>query len=545
MAKFRLHSIAELARQMTFAPREIRCAQVAAAEGLLHDIDPAKAYPLDFVVYRITGYRPRSGGEGLLTGLALQHDLGLLVETVSETLDERAAEQSQPVLSIEDVCARFDVTSKTIQRWRRRGLPARRFIFADGKRRVGFLLGSVERFFSARRGIAASSAQVSDAEAARMVRHARRLIAAGGCTQRLLTRRVARAVGRSPLTVLHILKRHDQAHAEDALLCRVAPPIASEDRQAILRAVEGGRPLREVARDSGLPRSAIWEVLLEARVKRLSRMKVRFIDDPLYHQPDAADVVGAMAAMQGLGEAEATEPSAIPRGLPRELEHLWRTPLLTAARERALFLKFNFHKYQFVMLRRRLDPELAGRRDLERLERQLALAAAAKNAIVQANLRLVVSVARRHLRGGVSLMELVSEGNLALMRAVESFDAHKGNRFSTYATFALMKCFAREAPRLASEAKWAVEEQVLEQVADRRAAMTSVQMEARDQVGQLLSQLSDRERQVLSEHFGLERSAAPATYDQVGRRMGITKQRVRQIEQSALAKLRVAVGLSS
>ena len=146
--KFRIDSLADLARQMEFTPQETRAAQLNAAEELLHTVDPNKAYPLDFVVYRITGYRPKKVNEDLLTGLALQHDLGLLVENVSESLDIQSSAVPEPVLAIDDACERFNVTSKTIQRWRRKGLPARRFIFPDGKRRVGFLLSSVERFFS-------------------------------------------------------------------------------------------------------------------------------------------------------------------------------------------------------------------------------------------------------------------------------------------------------------------------------------------------------------------------------------------------------------
>ena len=65
-------------------------------------------------------------------------------------------------------------------------------------------------------------------------------------------------------------------------------------------------------------------------------------------------------------------------------------------------------------------------------------------------MRLVVSVARKHLRAGISLAELMSEGSLVLMRAVESFDVHRGHRFSTYATFALMKGFARSVPEMLS-----------------------------------------------------------------------------------------------
>src|SRR5204863_2174252 len=129
-----------------FAPHEVRAQQIDAAEELLYLIDPAKAYPLAFVIFRITGYHPKESPQALLTGLALQHDLGLLIESASDTLNQNIRNLAQPVLAIDDVCERFNVTSKTIQRWRRKGLAARRFIFPDGKRRVGFLLSSVERF---------------------------------------------------------------------------------------------------------------------------------------------------------------------------------------------------------------------------------------------------------------------------------------------------------------------------------------------------------------------------------------------------------------
>src|SRR5512141_204400 len=144
MAKFRLEPVGQLARQMEFAPAEVRAAQVSRAEELLNLIDAAKAYPLDFIIYRITEYRPKTGGDELLTGLALQHDLGLLIELISATLNIATSSIAQPVLDIDDVCTKFNVTSKTIQRWRRKGLAARRFIFPDGRRRVGFLLSSVE-----------------------------------------------------------------------------------------------------------------------------------------------------------------------------------------------------------------------------------------------------------------------------------------------------------------------------------------------------------------------------------------------------------------
>src|SRR4051812_14498778 len=120
MALFRIDILDDLARQLTFSPHEAREAQIAAAEDLLHTLDPDKAYPLDFVIFRVTGYHPKHAEQLLFPGAALQHDLGQLIETVSDSLDLHAAANAQPVLSIDDVTEKFNVTSKTIQRWRRK-----------------------------------------------------------------------------------------------------------------------------------------------------------------------------------------------------------------------------------------------------------------------------------------------------------------------------------------------------------------------------------------------------------------------------------------
>src|SRR3954469_24954853 len=196
---------------MAFAPQEVRGQQIAAAEDLLYLIDPAKAYPIEFVIYKITGYRPRGAGRELLTGLALQHDLGLLIEQVSVTLEMHTRSLTEPVLCIEDVCERFNVTSKTIQRWRRKGLAARRFIYNDGKRRVGFLLRSVERFVAAHgeQVEKANLTQVGTDELNEILRRARRLVERC-CPVSEITRRVGRVMNRSPLAVLHTIKKHDQ-----------------------------------------------------------------------------------------------------------------------------------------------------------------------------------------------------------------------------------------------------------------------------------------------------------------------------------------------
>jgi RNA polymerase sigma factor (sigma-70 family) len=412
-------------------------------------------------------------------------------------------------------------------------LPARRFTFADGRKRVGFLLSSVERFLVAHQEQVIGPVNVSRVEGnehAEILRRAR-LLARGGCCEEEIARRIGRRLQRSPLTILHTVRKYDQENPQSAIFPLAVPGLDERTQARVLKGNRRGLPLRSLARRAKRSRSAIYRLLLNERIEKLSRRKMRFIDDPLYHQPDAED----------LGIGPAIEETRIPRDLPPYLQSLYRTPLLTPGRERALFLQFNFHKYQFVMARRRLDPQFARNRDLKVLEEHARRANEVKNKIVQANLRLVVSIARKHLRPNLSLMELISDGNITLMRAIESFDTHKGNRFSTYATLSLMKGFARSVGLMQSQTVPLHRVAMAMELPDRRYAGADARLVERDEVRQLLSGLEDRERRVLLAHYGLRSDGSelsPATFEQVAEQMGLSAHRVRQIERAALVKLR-------
>ena len=571
MPQYRLDIIQSLARQLSFAPMDVRHDQIAAAETLLYDLDPAKSYPSDFVIFRITGYDPKASvNAALLTGLALQHDLGLLVEQVSAGMAVVAHDVVEPVLSIDDVTARFNVTSKTIQRWRRRGLVSRRFVFADGKLRVGFLLSSIERFVARNADVvadgSANMSHVGEGERLAILRHARRLAIDCRCSEDEITRRLARRFRRSALTILHTVRKHDEQRPADAIFVHSVPAINAAKRVRIVRRARRGMSLKSIARRAGHSRSAVYRVIMADRVERLTRRKAKFHDDELYHGDSAQEtiesIVRAADFVSASGDSARIELRP-PRNLPPYLADLYRTPLLTPARERALFLQFNFRKFAFVVARRQLDPERTCKRQLDQLEGLAGRAAEIKNQIVRANLRLVVNVARKHLpasmrNGGSSptLMELVSEGNIILMRAVEGFDLHRNVRFSTYATLALMKGFARLVPTLRAKARGTNHDvAVLSDIADRRVTVDADRRANREEVARLLGVLSGDERRVIALHYGLdERStrggamAAPAdriSYAEMGRELGLSKHHVRQIEQSALDKLRAAAGAAT
>ena len=141
-----------------------------------------------------------------------------------------------------------------------------------------------------------------------------------------------------------------------------------------------------------------------------------------------------------------TKKPRLPSGLPAYVASLYEVPLLTREQEAHLFRKMNYLKYEASKLRDTLDVDRPKRRLMDRIENLYEESVATKNQIISANLRLVVSIAKRYVGPAVDFFELVSDGNLSLIRAVEKFDVSRGNRFSTYATWAIVKNFARSIP---------------------------------------------------------------------------------------------------
>src|SRR5262249_20060827 len=148
-----------------------------------------------------------------------------------------------------------------------------------------------------------------------------------------------------------------------------------------------------------------------------------------------------LAPMPGGGARQAVAKAKAPSGLPPYLASLYDAPLLSREQEIHLFRKMNYQKYRASKLRESLDPTRAKAADLDEIERLQKEALDAKNQIIRANLRLVVSIAKKHVGSSNDFFELVSDGNMSLIRAVEKFDQARGFKFSTYASWAIMNNF--------------------------------------------------------------------------------------------------------
>ena len=135
---------------------------------------------------------------------------------------------------------------------------------------------------------------------------------------------------------------------------------------------------------------------------------------------------------------------------------------------------------------------------------------------------------------------------MSLIRAAEKFDYARGNKFSTYASWAIMKNFARTIPDEHRRRDRFRTSQGGNVRRDARCAERSVRSgigtidSASMQIGRILEKLDDREQKIIISRFGLDHTLEPLTLKEVGQEMGVTKERVRQIEARALAKLRLA-----
>jgi RNA polymerase primary sigma factor len=267
--------------------------------------------------------------------------------------------------------------------------------------------------------------------------------------------------------------------------------------------------------------------------------RITFVGHPSFDDAAvAAEILGPIPRPGGGRAPREPEPQ---EGLPSPGAGSPAHRHLTREQEVHLFRRLNFLKSVAARLREAIDPVTAVTAELDRVEGLLREAGAILNRIIGANQGLVVSLVKKCIGPGQDFLDWVSDGNVALFRASECFDFARGVRFSTYATWAILREFARRTRReKGRHTRFLTGYPGLFQVvADHRGAgVTEATRPERslEAVRALLGQLDERERTIIVRRFGLVDD--PWTLSQLGRELGISKERVRQLESRALRKLR-------
>ncbi len=548
MRKYLDNRMRELSAELAAGLVRLRKGHVDAAEQLIRIIDPRESYPYEFVVFRLTGYRPPRSRGGLMPGKTLRRDLMQLMLDVCDSFELRCGDYNEPIYDIPALARHFSVSTKTVQRWRGYGLPARRLVYDDGKRRIAFLAGTVRWFAQSRQRLIARSerfTQMTDSQRVDIIRRARRMAAFTRCSLNEVAHRIGRRTGRAVETVRYTIRRHDLEQPDHAVFPHMTPPLADREKSAIYMGFLRGAAVSQLARQYRRTRGSIYRIIHETRARQLLSRPISYVYSPEFDLPNAEELIldhlppiGAERTIERR-KARAHKP---PDDLPPYLRALYDVPLLAPIVERRLFACYNYLKYAADKLRQRIDLNRVRSGDIKRIEALLVQANVVKNRIIRANLRLVVSIAKRHLGGPQGLFELISDGNVSLMRAVEKFDYTRGNRFSTYASWAIMRNFARSVPkeRYLLDRFSTGQDEVLDIAASLQAyEQDDMRLgELRESIDVVLAHLSPLERSILVDHYGLHEASHTKTLDQLGRRLGVSKERVRQIELQALRKLR-------
>ena len=541
MSRYSHPAIRQLTEQLTrFSPLDVRVQQMDRAELLVTELDEATEYKYQELVEKITGFRSDTYPDLRIDGATLVHDIRLLVEDLSASANLPVDQAGEQVLTVEDLSKKYNVSTKTVDRWRKRGLISRRFKFGN-RTRVGFLNSSVERFVTEHEGeIQRGSrfSQLSEDDRQEIVLRARKFARLGACPSEV-SDRLARVFGRSPETIRYTLKRYDADHPENAIFPNAQEQLSDDQRTEIYNRFRRGTAVDILAGEYCRTKASVYRIVTEERARLLFDQPLAFMDNADFLSPNADREILCQAP-ENDQKAGKVKP---PPGLPPYLASLYSIPLLNREQEAHYFRKFNYLKFRANKLRERIDRQHPKTSDLELLEQLIEQAEQVKNFLIRSNLRLVVSIAKRHMTPSANFFEMVSDGNMSLFRAVEKFDYSRGNKFSTYATWAIMKNYARSIPadytRL-DRFRTGTDEMFDYTTDDRRNPYEDqrTNQQQHSAIMSILEQLEDRERSIIIQRYGLDDGTEPLTLEQVGQRHGVTKERIRQIETRALQKIR-------
>lgn len=305
--RFTISALADLLRELRYAPAETRRRQMTSAEALLGEIVPERNYPEEYIRYRITGYRGEAAGASLFVGSALVGDLAIFVERLSASLalpvEEFAPRQA---LLPEEVARRLGVSAITLHRYRRQGLVAHQAVLEGSRPRLVYFADAVERFAARENERVAAAGQFSRIDPAtreRIVRRARRYAASAGLSLNEAARRLAKRFGRSHEGIRRLLQQHDRRHPAEAIF-HDARPLSERQRRLALRAHDRAIPASEVAQRLGKTVSSVYRTTLEQRAQRLRGWKVRGREWPTFRLEGAGEVIlAAESAQRGLPAA--------------------------------------------------------------------------------------------------------------------------------------------------------------------------------------------------------------------------------------------------
>lgn len=422
------------------------------AEELIHEIEPGQAYPLEYVIFRITSFRPEQTHDDVFQGKELLGDLARFVERLSATLLWPAdAYRPRVALTLDETCALLGVGKTTIHRYRQQGLVAHKVRGKDNDQAsLVFFRDAIERFSERHRDSVRRAGEFSRIDGptrARMIARARAYRTKLGWSLQKAAHRLANRYGRSEEAVRLLLKKHDERYPDDAVF-RVAGRLDERTRRLIARAMRHGVPVGEIVERTGRSRHTVYRVWNEFRAERVLSYALPTAVLPTFEMDEAAEVLlsptqvrcGLLVEHPGLGGDLVEWQARVMAGMPpideEELSSFGALYFLCyeAGRQRAWLTAMT---------------QGPGAGVLNNIETMLLWAGRLKHRLMVRYLRPALVVVEQHLGGplvGRGRAEVLGLHRLmihTISRSIDSFHPERGQHFTAYMNYQMARALAQ------------------------------------------------------------------------------------------------------
>ncbi len=285
------------------------------------------------------------------------------------------------------------------------------------------------------------------------------------------------------------------------------------------------------------------EADLQRKSKRIAATEIAFIGSPDLFSAETAEAELMGEHILAQLTAEPAKKSAKLADLPVHLARLCETKLLTPDEEKVLFFRMNFLKYRALQLRTMVDPSKPDDWLLRRIDGLMKASDWHRDCIVKSNMRLVISIIKKFVNQHNGFDDLLSDGIVAVLRAVEKFDVALGFRFSTYATQVVRRNTYRKVMEKQKERQKniaSLSENGLDFSDDQKSSSMSEERwhALRNRLALMLDHLDRREKFIIRARFSLGGHRKVQTLQRLADVLGVSKERIRQLEKRALDKLR-------
>lgn len=460
---YRSSELSELARQMLYAPPAKRAEVVRHAELLHDELEENKNYPIDFIVYRLTGRRIPPSESVTLVGEAVAPDLRLLIDALSRSIP-MPPEEGDPGETTAELAERLGVSTKTVGRWRDKGLRWRWGVRQPGGGPTVLIsraaMEAFERRQAGRMGSSSRFSRMSDAEKRRLIGRARRLADATDASPQQILEHVARRSGRSTEALRLLVRRHDDEHPGRAVFADRAGPLTSKQKRVIDRAYRAGVGVAEMCRRYRKTRATIYRAIYEARALRVLAIGFHVISSPMFDREDADEVI--LRPIRRAGRSRRLDRAVI-EVLPEALHAVYDRPIDSDAVTRSLAVRYNYLKHRAARVQDTIRAGQVRAADLDRFDDLWSRVRETRGQMIAGLLPVVLSVVMRQL-GSVAkkdpsrLINLLDRGNAVLIEEIDRYDPSLSHKLESVLTNRLLRVLAQgESPERRSSADQLIE----------------------------------------------------------------------------------------